>query len=241
MNLTAKIAIRRAAPVVVILAVIATLYFTGVYRDLSYEELKQNHRALQQRVDDHPILSPLIYIVIYTAAMSLLIPGSSYFSILGGFLFPQPWCLLYAQIATMTGCTVVFLVARTSWGDLLHNRQHALFDRIQRGFQEDATSYLLAMRLWPLLPFWVSNTAPAIFHIPLWTYLWTTFVGLIPGRVIYTQAGRGLRAIFTSDEPLTLHTILNREMRIAIAALALFACLLILYRQIRKRQLKRRE
>lgn len=239
MNQTTKIALKRITPVALILAVLLTIYFTGLYRYFSYEQMERDSEKLQAIVESHPFLSPLLYIAAYFLVVTLLIPLSPYFSILGGFLFPQPWCSLYSLIATTAGCILTFLIARTTWGSTIRERSNTLFERMRRGFREDATSYLLAIRLSSILPFWVQNIGPALFKIPFRTYLWTTIIGLIPSRFVYTQAGRGLEELFASGEPISLSTILNPQMQIALIALALFATIPILYRQIRKRQRRR--
>jgi uncharacterized membrane protein YdjX (TVP38/TMEM64 family) len=238
-NLAAKIAIRRVLPALLILIAILLFYFFEVYRYFSYEQLKTSSLKMQQLVAAHPVLSPVVYIAVYALALCLLLPVSLYFLLLAGFLFPQPWCTIYSLIATIIGCTVVFLVARSAWGDLLRAKARGLFARMKQGFQEDATSYLLALRFASILPFWATNIGPALFEISFATYFWTTALGLIPSRFLYTQAGRGLEAILDSGAPLSLRVILNPQMEIALICLALFGLMPILFRQIQKRRRRR--
>lgn len=231
--------IRRVTPVVVLLALLLAGYFSGLFHYFSYEQMERDSLLLQQFVEEFPLLSPLLYMTSYFLIVTLLIPLSPYFSILGGLLFPQPFCSIYALIATVAGCVLTFLVARTAWGEMIRARSSGLFERMRRGFHEDATSYLLAIRLSSILPFWVQNIGPALLKISFRTYFWTTVIGLIPSRFVYTQAGRGVEELFTSEEPLSLHTILNPQMQIALIAMTLFGFLPILYRQFRKRQHRR--
>ena len=85
---------------------------------------------------------------------------------------------------------------------------------MEKGFQENAANYLLFLRLVPLFPFWLVNLAPAFFGIKLKTFLWTTFIGIIPGSFVYAQAGVGLGAIFDTDKPFSIDTIFNWQMKI---------------------------
>lgn len=235
MNAPSKIVIRRVLPVLIILLVFFLFYYTEIYKHFSYEQLQKSSLKLQQVVADHPILSPLIFITTYAISICLLLPLSLYFMLMAGFLFPQPWAALYALTGTVISCTTVYWIARTAWGDLIRRKANGFFYRMKLGFQEDATSYLLALRFLPILPFWATNIGPAIFNIPFGTYFWTTVVGLIPSRFIYTQAGRGLGVIFESGEPLSLGLILNSQMKVALICLAVFAVLLVVGRQIQKR------
>ena len=50
------------------------------------------------------------------------------------------------------------------------------------GFRRDAASYLLTLRLIPVVPFWLVNLVPAFFGVPLRTFFWTTLVGSRAGH-----------------------------------------------------------
>jgi uncharacterized membrane protein YdjX (TVP38/TMEM64 family) len=95
-------------------------------------------------------------------------------------------------------------------------------------------SYLLFLRLVPLFPFWLVNLAPAFLGIPLRTFVWTTFIGIIPGAFVFAQAGAGLGAILDSNQGLSINGIFNWQVKIALIALGIFALIPILVKKIRK-------
>ncbi len=70
--------------------------------------------------------------------------------------------------------------------------------------QENALSYLLVLRLIPLFPFWLVNLVPALLGVPFRTYVIGTFLGIIPGAVVFTLAGAGLGSVFDTTEGFSL-------------------------------------
>jgi uncharacterized membrane protein YdjX (TVP38/TMEM64 family) len=209
-------------------------YFTGVTEALSFENLREQRSSLVAFVEERPVAAPAAYIAVYIFIVALSIPGAVFITLFGGFLFPQPYATLYTVVGATIGASCIFLAAKTALGDLLKEKAGPLLKKMEAGFHENAASYLLFLRLVPVFPFWLVNLAPALFGIPLRTFIWTTFFGIMPGTFVFTQAGTGLGAIFDSGEELNLATIFNNDIKIALVALGLFALLPLLIKRFRK-------
>jgi uncharacterized membrane protein YdjX (TVP38/TMEM64 family) len=214
---------KRFAPAVIILILMAFFFFSGFYKHTSFELVRQHYVETEDLVAYNPVMAPLVYVGIYAFSTALSLPGAIFLSILGGFLFPLPWSTLYVVVGATLGATCLFLAARSALGNSLRKKASPWARKMEAGFKENAVSYLLFLRLAPIFPFWLVNLAPALFKIRLWTYVWTTFVGIIPGAFVFTQAGRGLGAIFETQAELNLDAIFNRDVKIALILLALFA------------------
>lgn len=193
---------------------------------ISSFRLYQKH--LMKLVIEHPFLAPALYMLLYTLITALSFPGALLLSLAGGFLFSQPFCTLYVVISATLGATIIFLAAKTALGVILRKKRGGLYEKIGQGFQKNAANYLLFVRLVPLFPFWMVNLAASFFEVALWTYVWTTFIGIIPGAFVFTQAGRGIFSILDQSEELGVHSILNKEVKLAMLALALFSLMPIL-------------
>ena len=165
---------------------------------------------------------------------ALSLPGGALLSIIGGFLFGVPLSTIYVVVGATIGATIIFLAARTAIGDLLKRKAGPFLSKMDTGFQKNTASYLLFLRLIPLVPFWLVNIAPAFFNVKTRTYLWTTFVGIIPGAYVFTQAGNGLGAIFDSGKEFSIETVFNIEVKIALVVLALFALIPIFVKRLRR-------
>jgi uncharacterized membrane protein YdjX (TVP38/TMEM64 family) len=105
---------------------------------------------------------------------------------------------------------------------------------MEKGFNENAASYMLFLRFVPLFPFWVVNLAPAFFGVPLRTFLWTTFIGIIPGSFVFTLAGSGLEKVFEMGQDFSLGALFNTELKIALSLLGVLALVPILVKKFRK-------
>jgi uncharacterized membrane protein YdjX (TVP38/TMEM64 family) len=132
-------------------------------------------------------------------------------------------------------CWGVFLVARSAFGDILRKKvKIQTIQKMEKGFQENPVSYLLFLRFIPLFPFWMVNLVPAFFGVHFWTYVWTTFLGILPGSFVFTQAGAGLGEIFESEDPFSFDAIFNLKIKIALVCLGLFALIPVILKKIFK-------
>ncbi len=225
-------------PLLIIVVLMLTAYFSGLTEYLTFDNIKENREKLLGYIAHYPILTPLLFILIYIVATTLSIPGGAILSLIGGFLFGVPLSTLYVTVGATFGATFIFLAARTAFGDLLKKKAGPFLSKMEGGFQKNATSYLLFLRFIPLFPFWLVNLAPAFFNVKTRTYIWTTFVGIIPGAYVYTQAGSGLGAIFDQGKEFSIKSVLNIEIRIALILLALFALIPIFVRRLKNARKK---
>jgi len=72
--------------------------------------------------------------------------------------------------------------------------------------------------------------------VPLRIYIIGTFVGIIPGSVVYCSVGNGLGAVFDSGGTPDLGIIFQPEILAAIIALAVLALVPIGYIWIKSRR-----
>ncbi len=233
-----KVAWKRFIPLILIIVIMILVYATGLTDLITFEQLKDNRQTLLDYVNNHPILSAIGFMLLYAASTALSIPGGVFLTIFGGFLFPQPLSTIFVVIGATIGAIIIFLVAKTALGDIMREKAGPVIQKMQKGFQENATSYLLFLRLVPLFPFWLVNIAPAFFGVSLLTFSWTTFVGIIPGAFVYTQAGAGLGSILDTQKEFSLEGIFTWDVKIALIALGIFSLLPIVIKKLRTKPLK---
>jgi uncharacterized membrane protein YdjX (TVP38/TMEM64 family) len=227
--------IKRFLPLALILIGMAVVYFTGVYKYLSFDSLRANHMELKAYIAEHPISVPVLFILTYIVFTALSVPGAIFLTLLGGYLFPQPWSTTYVVFSATIGATLIFLAARTALGDSLRKKAGPFLQKMESGFKENAASYLLFLRFVPVFPFWAVNLAPAIFGVPLNTFVWTTLVGIIPGSFVFTLAGGGLEKIFESQGEFSLSTVFNTQLKIALCLLGVLALVPVIIKKLKKR------
>ncbi|MBD1544721.1 TVP38/TMEM64 family protein [Roseibium aggregatum] len=191
---------RRWIPIVLLVAVMAIGYAEGWYKYLSLANLIRERQDLTEFVDAYLLLALAAYVAIYAVSVALSFPGASFLTIAGGFLFGWLTAGLATIFAATLGATIVFLAARSSLGTTLKARAGPFLSRLSSGFRENAMSYLLFLRLTPVFPFWLVNIAPAIFHVPVGTYVFSTLVGIIPGTFAFAFIGSGLDSVIAAQE-----------------------------------------
>lgn len=209
----------------------------GLLDFLSFEALRANREWLTSQVVAYGVVAGLAYIVLYAAVVAFSLPGGAVMTISGGFLFGQWLGTLYTVFGATIGAVCLFLAAKYVLRDSLRARFGPSMRKMEAGFQEDALSYMLVLRLVPLFPFVVVNLVPALLGVRLGTYALTTFFGIIPGTFVYSSVGNGLGAIFDAGEDPDLSGILTKpEIITPIVGLAVLACIPIVYKRLRARR-----
>jgi uncharacterized membrane protein YdjX (TVP38/TMEM64 family) len=230
----------RLLPLVVVVAGLTLVFATGLNRYLSLDALQARRGQLLSLVHAHPVAGLLVYALAVTAVVAFSIPGAMIMTMTGGFLF-GPWLGAGAAvIGGSAGATILFLVARTAFGEALRRRIRSggLMDKIQTGVRAHAFSYLLMLRLFPGIPFWICNIAAGLVHIPIRTYVAATVLGLIPPTLIYASIGSGLGHVFDQGGKPSLGLLFDPEVLLPLLGLAALSVLPVAYHawRIRRRR-----
>lgn len=231
-----RLSLWRAAPVALMAAAAFSLFALDVHHYLSFEQLSQHREALLEWRERHEVLSVLSFVGAYVLAVALSLPGAIWLTIVGGFLFGAVAGTLYSVLAATLGACAVFLAARYCVGDFVRARAGPGIRRLQAGFREHALSYLLTLRLVPIVPFWLVNLVPALLGVPLRTFFVGTGLGIIPGSIVYTLVGNGLGSVFDQGETPDLDIIFDPEILAPLLGLALLALSPVLYRLLKQRR-----
>jgi uncharacterized membrane protein YdjX (TVP38/TMEM64 family) len=153
---------------------------------------------------------------VYVLATALSLPGAIILTLAGGFLFGVAAGTFYVNIGATMGAILAFLSARYLLGDRLQEKYAKQLETFNREMDRNGTSYLLTLRLIPVFPFFLINFLSGLTKIRLWTFLWTTWLGIIPGTVVFAFAGQQLGSISSPAD------ILSKNVIIAFLVLALF-------------------
>ena len=208
---------------------------SGLHEYLSFEQLREHRLELNASVASQPVLSALVYILIYIVVVAFSLPGGTIMTLAGGFLFGAVWGGLYTVVGATLGATAIFLIAKTSLGDALLAKAGKSVQAMKAGFQENALSYMLVLRLVPLFPFFMVNLAPAFLGVSLRTYVIATFFGIMPATFVFSLAGSGLGKVFEQNESFSIASVLTPEMMGALVGLALLSLMPVFYKKWKNR------
>lgn len=222
-SLTSRFLRRAPIALIAVAAVVAVVFFRHW---LSFGALERHREALLALRDAHYLGTSLGFIAVYTLVVVLSVPGAVVLTLAGGFLFGLFPGVVYNVLAATLGALIVFSAARTGFGHEMAARIEArggAVARLQAALKEHQVPVLLTMRLIPVMPFFVANLVPAVVGVRFWTFAITTFVGIIPADVIYTQLGAGLGQVFARGEHPNLHILFTPEFGLPLLGLALLA------------------
>jgi uncharacterized membrane protein YdjX (TVP38/TMEM64 family) len=227
---------KRLIPVLLLVAGLVLFIALDLDRYLGFESLRENREWLIDEVDRFGILAAVVFAGLYALVIAFSIPGGAVLTIIAGFLFGTVTGAACAVLCATLGAVVVFLAARTAFGDILRARAGPGLRRMEAGFRENALSYLLVLRLIPLFPFWLVNLVPAFLGVPLSVYVLGTFFGIIPGTLVYASVGNGLGEILEAGETPDLAIIFKPVVLVPILALAVLAMLPVIYKKVKARR-----
>ncbi len=231
---TGKSSSWRLLPVLVIASGFIAFFAFGFNDYLSFDALRENRNALLSWYHDNRLLAMVYFVAVYCLVVGLSVPGAVWLTITGGFLFGTVKATVLAALGATSGAILVFLAARYAFSEYLHKKAgSALLTRMEVGFRDDALSYLLVLRLVPLFPFWLVNLVPALLNVPLRTFVVGTFIGIIPGGLVYSSIGSGLGDILDVGGMPDPGMIFEPKILFPMIGLAVLAMIPIAYKKLK--------
>ncbi|MEM7178181.1 MAG: VTT domain-containing protein [Pseudomonadota bacterium] len=222
---------RRYLPIAALgLAAVLAVVYLGDY--LSFSALEQNYQHLAALRDANWALTALVFSLVYIVAVAVSIPGATWLTLMAGFLFGTVAGGALVVVSATIGATLLFLAAKTSFGALLHEKAGAWIDRMEAQFREGEISFLLIMRLVPIFPFFVCNLVPAFLGVRLFSFVWTTLVGIIPGTLVFVSIGAGLGEQLARGEAPDMGVIFEPHVIGPLLGLALLAALPVILKKL---------
>ena len=229
-----KSALMQKLPLLIIVCVAVIGAFT--LKDyLSFDALRDNREALIAFRDANYLLTVLAFIGIYIVIVGFSLPGAAIATLTGGFLFATFPGALYNITGATLGATAIFLAARMGFGKKLGKKLEAAdgpIKKIKDGIDENQWSMLFLIRLIPAVPFFIANLIPAFLEVPLRRFVISTFIGIIPGSVVYTSVGAGLSEVFDRGETPNLGIIFEPHILLPILGLCALAAMPIVIKAI---------
>ncbi len=221
------------------LIAIALIALVGAFtlRDyLSFETLAQNRERLIAFRDANYALTAGAFVAAYVLIVAFSLPGATIATLTGGFLFATFPGVLFNVTGATLGAIAIFLAARWGLGERLAARMESgegTVKRIKAGIDENQWSMLFLIRLVPAVPFFVANLVPALVGVPLLRFAVSTFIGIIPGALVYTSVGAGLGEVFARGETPNLGIIFEPHILLPILGLCALAALPIVLKAVR--------
>lgn len=218
--------------VLILVALLVTSFFVfdlGQYLTLDY--VKAQREALQDYYASHQALVLAAYFLLYVAVTALSLPGAAIMTLLGGAVFGLTNGVVVISFASTIGATLAFLISRFVLRDYVQNKFRDKLAAINSGVEREGDFYLFTLRLIPLFPFFMINLVMGLTPMKAWRFYLVSQIGMLPGTLVYVNAGSQLGALES------LSGILSPALILSFAMLGIFPLLakkLVSYIKARK-------
>jgi uncharacterized membrane protein YdjX (TVP38/TMEM64 family) len=192
--------------VLILVGLIIFAYGRG-YFELPY--VKAHLAEILDLYRKSPLLTMIVYSLVYVVFAALALPGSSVLSLLGGALFGVWVGTAIVSLASTIGSTLAFLISRYLFKDAIQERYASSLEDLNRRFDEDGLYYLFFLRLNPIIPFFMINALMGLSGISTAAFFWCSQIGMLPGTFLFVNAGTQLSRIRNLSEILSWQVVVS--------------------------------
>ncbi|KAL4475222.1 hypothetical protein ABPG72_018879 [Tetrahymena utriculariae] len=162
------------------------------------EDLRLIHEVIEKYSEQNYTFVLFAFCYLYIFLQSFAIPGPVFLSILSGAIFGGVQGFMLVCFCATTGASCCYGLSYTlgrglvlkyfpSWLVKFHNM---IQSNIKHTF-----FYMLFLRLTPIFPNWFVNISSPIVGMPISSFFFGTFFGLMPLNIIHISAGMTLSSL----------------------------------------------
>lgn len=224
--------IKKLIPLLLLLfGLTAAIYFDfGRYVDFRFLQTHQD--IVKGFITDMPIRAALVFLALYALSTTFSLPFGAIMTISGGWLFGIWIGGSLTIIGATIGASTLFLATRYALREVMVTRAGRRLQQFEAGFNRHSTSYLLAMRLIPIFPFFLVNFLPALIGVKFRTFALTTLIGIAPGTFVYAGLGNGISFVLSVDETLDIFDIFNPSVFLPLCGLGFLSLLPVIWKKV---------
>lgn len=187
-----------------------------------------------------PALGALLYVAVVAVGKVTPFPGGLILMASGGFFFGPYLGAVLGAFGSGLSAVLVALVGRAILRDPILRRWGGRLKPLEKPMAEDGFNYILACRLFPVVPAWLVNLLPVVFPIRLPSVLLATSIGLLPMGFILSSLGHQVSTLAQMDE-VAATSLLTPQIVLPMGALALLSLGPVALKLARRRRRAARE
>ncbi len=161
----------------------------------SFLPLKDWIKTFTQWVQGLGPIGVVVFIAAYAVATVLFVPGLL-FTIAAGLVYGVVGGAAVALTGAIIGASLAFLCGRYLVRQRVERstKNNRKFKAIDEAIEKQGWKIIGLLRLSPLIPFNLSNYFYGITAIKFWPYFFASFVGMMPGTLLYAYLGAAGKA-----------------------------------------------
>lgn len=191
------------------LACICVVLVSHVDDVFTLQTLKSNYQSLIEYKESDFILFAIIYFLIYVVSTALSFPGASILTLAGGALFGLVNGTILVSFASSIGALLAFSSSRYLLRSFITNKFFEQYQKIKANFSANQSTYLLSLRLAPVFPFFLINIIMGLLPISWRRFYFVSQLGMLPGTIVYVNAGEKLSELESVDQIMTPSIIMS--------------------------------
>jgi uncharacterized membrane protein YdjX (TVP38/TMEM64 family) len=200
-----------------VLAIISLRYF--------HIEQYMDKERLRQFIASFGVWGPVLYLMVWTLAPVLFLPGLP-ITLAGGVLFGPLWGIIYVALGSLSGATLSFLVARYLARDWVAARiSGTKVHRLDEKVAEHGWKIVAFTRLVPIFPYFLVNYTFGLTRIALLPYAVSTFFAMLPLTIAYVYFSSHILDLFQGK--------VSGGLIVGIILVALVSLIPLVYRKIK--------
>ena len=184
---------------IVLLAIVGLLLALFFLFDLNQyfrlEYVKSKQAMLDRYFQANPIQTSAGFFLLYIAVTGLSLPGAAVMTLVAGAIFGLTWGTVMVSFASTIGATIAFVVSRYLLRESVQARFGDKLKAINEGIEREGGFYLFGLRLVPAFPFFAINLAMGLTPLRVSTFFLVSQAGMLPGTIVYVNAGTQLAGL----------------------------------------------
>lgn len=199
-----------------VIGLVAAFRIFNLQDYLSLTYIRESQAKFEHLYSEHRVGAIASFMAFYVLVTSLSLPGAAVMTIAGGALFGLYAGTVIVSFASAIGATIACLASRFVLRDWIQKKFADKLKTVNQGIDREGAFYLFTLRLTPVFPFWLINLVMGLTKMPLRTFYWVSQIGMLPGTIVFVNAGRELGRINS------LSGILSPRLILSFAILGLF-------------------
>ena len=168
----------------VILLIIQLLYW---YNPLTISQFIQAQNYIFSLIYTYPLISSLLYIMLYTGSILFGIPISA--TIIGGYFFGMWLGILLSLISMIIGTTILAFFSRYVMNEWLKEQYGEQLKPFKKELDKYGLHYMVMIYAIPFMPGFLPTVAISLSSYPLYQIILVNIASAFPLTLIYTAAG----------------------------------------------------
>lgn len=194
--------------IVMALILLAGLFFLlDLQRYLTFEAIKASQIQAQEFYLQQPLTAIVAFMAVYMLMVPLNLPGAVLLGLLAGAVFGTVRGTVMVSFASSLGATLACVLSRYLLRDLVRAKFPQILVTVDRGMAREGAFYLFSLRLIPAVPFFMINLVMGLTAIRLRTFYWVSQVGMLPGTLVFVNAGSELGRLTAPGDIFSLRLL----------------------------------